>query len=89
MISCGLLPSQIQDLVVSVYMEVQKLDVIKRFKYLGFTWTNKMFLKPTINRTLENIQRTFNKLKWMIGGKTLSKDVLIRCRFAYNFPYCI
>jgi len=79
--------SQVEYPVVNVYMEGQKLELVKEFKYLGFTWTSKMSLKATIDRTLENIQRTFSKLKWMKGGKTLSKEVLRRCFFAYSFPY--
>ena len=60
---------------------------MKEFKYLGFTWTSKMSLKPAIDRTLENIQKTFSKLRWMKSGKTLSKEMLRRCFFAYSFPY--
>ena len=79
--------SQIQNPVVSVHMEGQKFDVVKEFKYLDFTWTGKTSLKPAIDRTLENVQTTCSKLKRMKGGKTLSKDVLKRCIFTYNFPY--
>jgi hypothetical protein len=79
--------SQIQNLMVNVYMESQRLELVKEFKYLGFVWTNKMSLKPTIDRTLENIQKTFCKLKWMKSGRALSKNVLRRCFFAYSFPY--
>jgi hypothetical protein len=79
--------SQVKDIIVDIYMEGQRLKLVKEFKYLGFTWTNKMSLKPTIDRTLENIQRTFSKLKWMKGGRTLSTDVLRKCFFAYSFPY--
>ena len=68
-------------------MEGQRLDLVKEFKYPGFTWTNRMSLKPTVHKTLENIQRTFIKLIWMKGGKALSKEVLRRCFFAYSFPY--
>jgi hypothetical protein len=56
-------------------MESQRLKLVKEFKYLGFTWTSKMSLKPTIDETLENIQKTFCKLRWMKGGKALSKNV--------------
>jgi hypothetical protein len=68
-------------------MESKRLKLVQEFKYLGFTWTSKMSLKPTIDKTLENIQRTFCKLRWMKGGKALSKDVLRKCFFAYSFPY--
>ena len=79
--------SQVQNPIVDVYTRGQRLELVREFKYLGFTWTNKMFLKPTIDRILENIQKTFTKLRWMKGGKRLSKDVFRRCFFAYNFPY--
>ena len=79
--------SQVQNPLVDVYMQGQRLELVKEFKYLGFTWTNKMSLKPTIDRILENIQKTFTKLRWMKGGKRLSKDVLRRCFFAYSFPF--
>ena len=48
-----------------------------------------MSLKPTIDKTLENIKRTFIKLKWMNGSKTLSKDTLRRCFFDYDFSYFV
>ena len=70
--------SQVQNPLVDVYMEGQRLELVKEFKYLGFTWTNKMSLKPTIDRILENIQKTFTKLRRIKGGKRLSKDVLRR-----------
>jgi hypothetical protein len=79
--------SQVEYPVVNIYMEEQQLEAVKEFKYLGFTWTDKLSLKPTIDKTLENIQRTFSKLRWMKGGKTLSKEVLRKCFFAYSFPY--
>ena len=68
-------------------MQDQRLELVKEFKYLGFTWTNKVSLKPTVDSILENIQKTFTKLRWMKGGKRLSKDVLRRCFFAYSFPF--
>ncbi|CAM4803758.1 unnamed protein product [Rotaria magnacalcarata] len=79
--------SQVQNPVVDLYIEGHKMLVVKEFKYLGFTWTNKMSLKPTIDSTLEKIQNTYSKLRWMKGGKTLSKEVLRKCFFAYSFPY--
>ncbi|CAF3510010.1 unnamed protein product [Rotaria socialis] len=81
--------TQVQNPVINVFMDGKKLEVVKEFKYLGFAWTNKMFLKPTIDKTLENIQRTFSKLRWIKGGKTVSTDVLRRCFFAYSFPYFV
>lgn len=79
--------SQVQNPVVNVYMEGQRLEIVKEFKYLGFIWTNKMSLKPTIDKTCENIQKTFSKLRWMRSGRTLSTQTLRKCFFAYSFPY--
>ncbi|CAM4972576.1 unnamed protein product, partial [Rotaria socialis] len=52
--------SQVQNPIINVFMDGKKLEVAKEFKYLGFAWTNKLSLKPTIDKTFENIQRTFN-----------------------------
>jgi hypothetical protein len=60
-------------------MEGQKLELVKEFQYLGFIWTSKMYLKPTINRILEYIQKSFSKLRWMEVEKPLLKEVLRRC----------
>jgi hypothetical protein len=79
--------SQIKKPLVNVYMNSQKLQRVEEFKYLGFTWTNKMSLKPTMDRTIENIQKTYCKLRWMKGGRALSVDVLRRCFFAFSFPF--
>ena len=79
--------SQVQTPAVDVYMENHKVELVKEFKYLGFVWTSKMSLKPTIDKALENIQSMYIKLKWMKGGRTLSKEVLRKCFFAYSFPY--
>jgi hypothetical protein len=55
--------SQVKKSMVSVSMLDQKLEIVDSFKYLGFTWTNKLSLKPTVNNCLENIQKSLNKLK--------------------------
>ena len=79
--------TQVQRPTVNIHMDGQKLEVVNKFKYLGFTWTDKMSLKPTIDEAVEKIQRTYVKLRWMKGGKTLSSEVLRKCFFAYSFPY--
>ncbi|CAF5130773.1 unnamed protein product, partial [Rotaria magnacalcarata] len=66
--------SQVQNPVVYIRMKSHKLLEVKEFKYLGFTWTNKMSLKPTIDKALENIQKPYCKLRWMKGGKALPKE---------------
>ncbi|CAM4925072.1 unnamed protein product, partial [Rotaria socialis] len=60
--------SQVQN-PINVFMDGKKLEVVKEFKYLGFAWTNKMSLKPTIDKTLENIQRTF--MKYSFSGRSV------------------
>ena len=79
--------SQMKTPDVNAYMEDYKVELVKEFRYLGFIWTSKMSLKLTIDKALENIQRTYVKLKWMKGGRTLSKEVLRKCFFAYSFLY--
>ena len=79
--------SQIRKPTVDIYMLGQKLAIVDTFKYLGFTWTSKLSLRPTVNKSLENIQRSLGKLKWLRSGKILSKDTLRRCFFAYIFPH--
>ncbi|CAF3459733.1 unnamed protein product [Rotaria socialis] len=51
--------SQVQVPVVNICMKSHQLLEVKEFKYLGFTWTNKMSLKPNIDKALENIQKTY------------------------------
>lgn len=43
--------------------------VVNKFKYLGFTWTDRISLKPTVDQTVEKIQRTFVELKGIKMGK--------------------
>ena len=48
---------------INITMDGQKIKVVKSFKYLGFTWTSKLSLKPTIDKCVENIQKSFIKLE--------------------------
>jgi hypothetical protein len=63
------------------------LEVVRTFKYLGFTWTDKLSLKPTVDYGLQNIQKSFTKLKWLKRNKDISTAVLRTCFFAYSFPF--
>jgi hypothetical protein len=65
--------SQVKKPTISVSMLGQELKIVDSFKYLGFTWTNKLSLKPTVNNCLENIQKSLNKLKWLRSGRSLVK----------------
>ena len=68
-------------------MDGQKIRVVKSFKYLAFTWTSKLSLKPTIDKCVENIQKSFIKLKWFRAGNTLTTAVMRTCFFAYSFSH--
>ena len=79
--------SQIRKPKVDIFMLGQKIAIVDTFKYLGFTWTSKLSLRPTVIKCLENIQRSLGKLKWLRSGKILSKDALRCCFFGYTFPH--
>ena len=51
--------SQVKTPVVDMYMESQRLGIVKEFKYLGFIWTSKMSLKPTTDKTLGKNSKNF------------------------------
>jgi hypothetical protein len=77
--------SQVKKPRVNASMLGQKLEMVNSFKYLGFTWTSKLSLKPTVNNCLDKIQKSLNKLKWLRSGRAHATDVL-RCFFSYIFP---
>ncbi len=79
--------TQVRKPIVNITMAGQKIELVSEFKYLGFTWTSKLSLKPTIDKCMSNIQRSLGKLKWLRGGRTVSTEVLRQCFFAYTFPH--
>jgi hypothetical protein len=79
--------TQVKRPVVNVLMNGVKIDVVKEFKYLGFTWTDKLSLKPTVDRCIGNIQRSLGKIRWLKSGRNMSSKVLRQCFFAYTFPH--
>ena len=68
-------------------MEGHQLEIVDSFKYLGFTWTSKMSLKPTIDLCVEKVEKALVKLKWLNKGRKISVNVLRQCFFAYVFPH--
>ena len=68
-------------------MDGQKIKIVKSFKYLPFIWTSKLSLKPTIDKCVENIQKSFIKLKWLKAGNTPTTPVFTTSFFAYSFPH--
>ena len=68
-------------------MQEKKLEIVNTFKYLGFTWSSKMSLKPTVDHCLEKTEKALAKLKWLKKGRKVSVQVLRQCFFAYVFPH--
>ena len=79
--------SQIEKPKLNIYMQGQEIEIVNSFKYLGYTWTNKMSLKPTVDQCLAKAEKALVKLKWLKKGRTISKQVLRQCLFAYVFPH--
>ena len=79
--------TQIEQPKIEVRMEEQVLEIANTFKYLGFTWTNKLSLKPTIDLCLEKVKKAIVKLNWLNKGRIMSTFVLRQCLFAYVFPH--
>ena len=79
--------TQIEQPKIEVRMEEQVLEIANSFKYLGFTWTNKLSLKPTIDLCLEKVKKAIVKLNWLNKGRIMSTSVLRQCLFAYVFPH--
>ncbi len=79
--------SQVERPRIKIVMEGQELDIVDKFRYLGFTWTSKMSLKPTIDQSLDKIEKALSKLKWLKKGRIIGTPVLRQCMFAYVFPH--
>ena len=65
----------------------KKIELVKEFKYLGFTWTNRLSLKSTVEKCIGNIQRSLGKLRWLKTGRSMSFKLLRQCFFAYTFTH--
>ncbi len=68
-------------------MNGERITLVNEFKYLGFTWTNKLSLKTTVDRYITNIQKSLEKLKWLSTKQFISTKALTKCFFAYTFPH--
>ena len=79
--------TQIRRPTLNISMNGEKIELVKEFKYLGFTWTDKLSLKPTVDKCVGNVQRSLGKLKWLKSGREVSSKVLRQCFFAYTFPH--
>ena len=79
--------TQVKKLSINLEMNGNKIELVTEFKYLGFTWTSKLSLKPTVDRCISNIQKSLAKLKWLKTGRVMSTKALRQCFFAYTFPH--
>ncbi len=71
---------------VNIEMNEKKIELVNECKYLGFTWTNKLSLKSTIDRCIGNIQRSLGELRWLRTRWYISTKAFRQCFFAYIFP---
>ena len=79
--------SQIEKPKVEICMENQKLEIVKEHKYLGFTWTSKLSLRPTVDQCIAKADKALAKLKWMKCGRKVTSKVLRKCFFVHVFPH--
>ena len=79
--------SQVRIPQINITMDGHKIEVVNSFKYLGFTWTSKLSLKLTIDKCVDDIQKSFIKLTWLRAGGILTTAVLRTCFFIYSFPH--
>lgn len=79
--------SQVRVEEITVSMDGIELENVKKFKYLGWTWTDKLSLKPTVDLCLNQIEKSYVKIKWLKRNKNISTKVLRTCFFAYSFPF--
>ncbi len=55
--------TQVKRPLVNVTMNGGKIELVTEFKYLGFTWMDRLSLKPTVAKSIGNIQRSLEKLR--------------------------
>jgi hypothetical protein len=79
--------NQVERPEVNIYMGEKLLENVRAFKYLGFHWTDKLSLAPTVNSCLEKIQKSYIKLKWLKRNRHITTEVLRTCFFSYSFPF--
>ena len=49
--------------------------------------TDRLSLKPTVEKCIGNIQRSLGKLRWLKTGRSMSSKLFRQCFFAYTFPH--
>ena len=79
--------TQVKRPVVNVTMNGEKIELVKESKYLGFTWTDRLSLKPTVEKCIGNIHRSLGKLRWLKTGRSMSSKLLRQYFFGYTFPH--
>ena len=79
--------SQINRPIIEIKMNKNVLENVRVFKYLGFTWIDKISLKPTVDRCLEKIQKSYNKLKRLQRNKNISMQMPRTCFSPIHSPF--
>ena len=79
--------SQVEKPTIKIKIEGQYLEIVDQFRYLGFTWTSKLSLKPTVDLCVDKTSKAIAKLKWLQRGRRIDAKVLRKCFFAYVFPH--
>ena len=79
--------TQVNEKEITIRMDNERLEKVKIFKYLGFTWSDRLSLKPTVDHCIQQIQKSYSKLKYLKRNNSISTEVLRTCFFAYSFPF--
>ena len=68
-------------------MQDHKVEIAETFKYLSFTWTSKLSLRPTVDQSLEKTEKALAKLRWLNKGGKVLVQALKQRLFVYVFPH--
>ena len=68
--------TQLERPKIKVYMQDHKVEIAEAFKSLGFTWTSKLSLRPTVDQSLKKIEKTLAKLRRLNKGGKVSVQAL-------------
>ena len=67
---------QIKKTVVNIEMNEKKIELVNEFKFLGFTWSTKLSLKPIADRYIGKILKSLGKLRRQRTRRFISTKAL-------------
>jgi hypothetical protein len=67
----------------------KKITLVREFKYLKFTGTDRLSLKFTVEKCIGTLQRSWGKLSWLKSGRNVSFKVLRQCSFLHTIFYIL